>query len=244
MHPLELLGTQDLVAREVTLDALREWGRANVASYGGCSLILHGSLARGDFWQGSDVDLIFDGGDETAKERLLAALRRDVPGTIFDAWRLDPPIATFNAKTTAQRKLPSPGQFGLHGFDLVRHHVVLFGGNFLTPFVPTTGQDLVEIAKDRIVKLNTPGETGHGDEPPKKAMEALKAAAMVLAVQGHHPPSRDKRRVLSTFLEGTAGTAIPRDTAIKAWSAYRYGTAPPPVDELLRFVDAVATAFR
>jgi hypothetical protein len=189
--------------------------------------------------------LIFDGGDETAKVQLLAALRHDVPRTSFDAWRLDPPIATFNARTTAQRKLPSPGQFGLHGFDLARHHVVLFGANFLTSFVPTTGHELVEIAKDRITKLNTPGAIGHGDEPPKKAMEALKAAAIILAVQGGQMPSRDKRSVLSTFLAGMGGTAaIPRDLVIKAWSAYRYGTAPPHADDLLRFVDAVATAFQ
>lgn len=244
VHPLEQLSAEDVASRETVLEKLRVWSRTNAAAFGGRSLLVHGSVARGDYWAGGDVDLLLEGGDEDGKYRLHDSLREALPGVTFDLWRLDQPIATFCGRAVNERRLPSPMQFGLYGFDVLRHHLVLFGSDFLTPFVPTSGAELVDLAKDRLTKLVTPRQPGHADDPPKKAMEALKAAAIIVLTRDERPASRDKRMALTTFLDGTKGLAIPHDTAIKAWSAYRYGTAPPETADLDAFVGAVEAAFR
>lgn len=244
VHPLEQLSREDVASRENVLEMLRGWSRTNASAYEGRSLLVHGSVARGDYWAGGDVDLLLEGGDEDGKNRLHASLREALPDLTFDLWRLDQPIATFGARTTVQRKLPSPMQFGLYGFDVVRHHLLLFGLDFLTPFVPTSGAELLALAKDRLSKLVTPGQPGHADDPPKRAMEALKAAAIIVRVAGGSPPSRDKRAVLTTFLDGIPTMCGLHDVAIKGWSAYRYGTTAPAEADLGDFVRAVEAAFR
>lgn len=248
MNPLEQLATQDVEARERVLGDLRAWSRANAGRYTDCSLVLHGSAARGDYWADGDIDLLLHGGVASARVALEAAFRQSWvtvhPTVTIDLWVLDQTIETFNLRTTEQRKLPNPIQFGLYGFDLARHHVVLVGTDFLAPFAPAMGSDLTELAKDRLVKLVTPGAAGYGDSFPKKAMESLKAAAILIALANGRRPSRDKRTALTTFLSGTAALAIPQDIAVRAWSAYRYRTEPPPPNNLQEFVEAVVAAFR
>lgn len=244
VHPLEQLRKDDVASREGLPERLRAWSRTNAEAFPGSSLLVHGSLARGDYWRGGDVDLLVECASEAAKGQIQESLRQSFPQITFDLWRIDPPIAEFVRRTTEQRKLPSPMQFGLYGFDIVRHQILLLGTNVLGPFVPTSGADLVNLAKDRLAKLVTRGQPGHDDGPSKKAMEALKAAAIIVLISANQPPTRDKRRCLSIFLDGTVASDIPHETAIKVWSSYRYTTPPPPVAELDAFVAAVELAFR
>jgi hypothetical protein len=134
-------------------------------------------------------------------------------------------------------------QFGLYGFDLVRHHVTLLGPDLLSTFRASVGSDLEFLAKDRLRALMTSGTGSFNDPPSKKAIEAIKAAAILLALQRQEQPTRDKRRALSIFLNGTAGTDVPREVALEAWAAYRHGVSPPSRASLESFVAAVGAAF-
>lgn len=244
----ETVSAEDDAERRRLLESLRTWGASNAFR---CSVVLYGSLVRGDWWKTRDADLMVVGEDGPAM-LCEESLKRwgNSEGIDAEVWRLEPAVLRYVAAIESSRRTISNGaapiQFGLHGFDTIDHHEAILGPDPLKGFpVPREPKDLRLLARDRIRGLATRGLVGFLDAPSKKVIEGMKSAVLLLGAESSPPrePTRDKRQVFDLFVE-LAPSFARRDVVERAWKAYRdrHQPAPSPL-ELEDCVQALATAF-
>lgn len=250
--------SQDEISREEDeerqrlLSSLRAWGVSHAAHFPTCSVAVYGSLARGDWWKTRDADLMVAGSGQLAGSCAKALdLWGRTEGVQAEVWIVEAgDIHAISAVAPERRTISdgrAPIQLGLHGFDTIDHHETVLGRDLLaTVRVARTPSELAALARDRIRGLVTPRLIGSGDAPAKKAIEGMKAAAILLSAETSppRPPTRDKRWVLAQFLE-LAPAFEGRETVERAWRSYRDPRLQPPSDaDLTLFVQRLARALR
>jgi predicted nucleotidyltransferase len=116
------------------------------------SVMLHGSVVRGDFWPAqSDIDVMIIGSTAEAPlgvEAPLNALREAFPGAYeVELHRCSlATVTTEKARPFDQRWI----QFGLHGFDLKQSHLVCVGSDQFEDLILAPVEELRRLAVTRV----------------------------------------------------------------------------------------------
>jgi hypothetical protein len=218
---------------EEILPVLEQEVKAAAAGAGDLhSVIVYGSVVRGDFWPGqSDIDLLVVGrgsGAPTFRGVFLG------PGSGLgsikvDAWHIHQALLTSQSKLDFASRYV---QFGINGFDTIDHHRVLWGEDALADMkVARSFEELQPVIRRRLCDLI--GDLDRfRDEPAKFACEALKVSQLFFADRdGRLAPTRHKDKAHQRFQRYVPEFAG-KTFAEEIWSLYRRNAlAPDPAQE-------------
>ena len=193
---------------------------------------MYGSLVRGDFWSSqSDVDIYIVGSQSAQAATILCKF---VPKLEL--------VCMQSGYFVSQRCLPHKQrhiQLGLHGFDTVDNHQCLIGTDPLKEFPVARKYELVQLAKMRLRELQGHSGRSASDEPAKRAVEALKTAALLELIKNGERETRHKDKIFGAFQD-----LVPqfegKEFSKVLWSDYRSGKYSDG-EKSERFVSALVT---
>jgi predicted nucleotidyltransferase len=205
------------------------------------SVMLHGSVVRGDFWPGqSDIDVMIVGRAEDAPLEIEAPLRA-LGATFTGAYEVELHRCSLTTVTTEKGRPFDQRwiQFGLHGFDLKGHHLVCHGSDQFGDIVLAPPGELRNLALTRVGSLfEMVRKVRDPEQMYKWACEALKATQIYFATREGKDPTRDKRYVFENFMAHVPDFTE-KPLAEPIWQHYREGkrrTDPEHLDLCDRFV--------